>query len=175
LEDSGGAGAVKGATVNYAAYDSLWKELRAIMVAESLELVYEALPYNPFNLEEGEYRAADPLRIFISDLYARNDGSLPNNEPIVVAHELGHYFDWKLDQDLSVTTEGREKRANLSFAVLDQSSYFTRRAATSSGSVCGPYDSVCLKKGKTLILDHKNRVIGQIGTSSGRNCKAGHG
>lgn len=98
--------------MDYAAYDSLWKELRAIMVPESLELVYEPLPRTSLNLEEREYMASDPLKIFISDLYAGNDGNLPNNEPIVVAHELGHYFDWKHEHDPMVAIEEREKRAN---------------------------------------------------------------
>src|SRR5208283_2224660 len=98
--------------MNYQSYDSIWKELREILLRESLEIVYEDFEQYPGDLKEGEYRLSAPNKIYIDKMYEPKDSNTLNKEPLVIAHEVGHYFDLKNDSSLSVSITVREARAN---------------------------------------------------------------
>jgi hypothetical protein len=95
-----------------ASHDSLWLEVRRVLDVESITRAYKDFAIAPGQLQEGEHPTAEPKRIHVSNLYEGNDGHLINHEPIVVAHELGHYFDFARDPDPSISRVERERRAN---------------------------------------------------------------
>jgi len=98
--------------MDYASYDSIWIELRHILLDERIEIIYEDFRRLPGDLKEGEYRIATPNKIYIDEMYRQKDVNIINNEPLIIAHELGHYFDIMSDNDASVSQSVRESRAN---------------------------------------------------------------
>jgi hypothetical protein len=98
--------------VDYDSYDSIFKELTGIIDREQISIVYEDFADKPGELKEGEYRASTPKCIYIARFYEAKDSDTLNSEPLVIAHELGHYFDFKIDPDPKIAVRQREVRAN---------------------------------------------------------------
>jgi hypothetical protein len=98
--------------VDYDSYDSIWRELSEIIEKEQIHIVYEDFADRFGQLKEGEYRTATPKCIYVAKFYQAKGGDTLNNELLVIAHELGHYFDFGIDRDPSISVREREVRAN---------------------------------------------------------------
>ena len=91
--------------------DTLRLEVWAIMKAEGITLCYGTVVSKPGESAEGEYRPATKTVIVDQDLKGYPD-DYPD-EPLTIAHEIGHHFDYLQDSKPSIPVDERERRADL--------------------------------------------------------------
>jgi hypothetical protein len=87
--------------------DALREEVETIMRAEGITVRYDAVASMPGVLAEGEYKP--DTRTVIID---RNLSGYPD-EPLTLAHEIGHHFDILQNADPTTPMDERERRADL--------------------------------------------------------------
>jgi hypothetical protein len=98
--------------MDYDSYDSIWRELEEILEKEQISIHYENFADQLGQLKEGEYRVSTPKCIYVAKIYESKNKDTLNSEPLIIAHELGHYFDCMTDTDPKITVREREVRAN---------------------------------------------------------------
>jgi hypothetical protein len=86
--------------------DTLREDVMSILKEEGLRVCYAPVESKPGEVAEGEYRPATKTVTIDLDLLGYPD------EPLTLAHEIGHHFDLLKDGDLSIPTDERERRAD---------------------------------------------------------------
>ena len=86
--------------------ENLQAEVEAILKAEGITVLYEAVESRPGEWAEGEYRPGTKTVVIDQDLAGYPD------EPLTTAHEIGHHFDLLQDRNPSTPTDERERRAD---------------------------------------------------------------
>ena len=85
--------------------ETLRAEGAAIMKAEGIAFLFDAVESRPGDLAEGEYRPSTRTIVVDKELEGYPD------EPFTIVHEIGHHFDFQKDSNLSVPVDERERRA----------------------------------------------------------------
>jgi len=93
-------------------YHSLFAEIKNILHDERIDIVYCKMAMKLGENCEGYYQPDRPNKIFIGEHFKEKDSDTINDEPLVIAHELGHYFDFKANPSQSISEYDREISAN---------------------------------------------------------------
>lgn len=86
--------------------ETLRAEIEAILKAEGIAVLYDAVESKAGEFAEGEYRPGTKTVVIDQDLEGYPD------EPLTIAHEIGHHFDLLQDGNPSTPIDERERRAD---------------------------------------------------------------
>jgi hypothetical protein len=86
--------------------ETLRVEIDAILKAEGITVLYDAVESEPGEWAEGEYRPETKTVIIDQDLAGYPD------EPLTTAHEIGHHFDLLRNRSPSTPADERERQAD---------------------------------------------------------------
>ena len=81
-------------------------EIEAILKAEGITVLYDAVESKAGEFAEGEYLPGTKMVVIDRNLEGYPD------EPLTIAHEIGHYFDLLQDRNPSTSVDERERRAD---------------------------------------------------------------
>jgi hypothetical protein len=90
--------------------DTLRSEVDVIMKAEGITFCYGTVDSKPGQWAEAEYRPA--TKTIVIDEILKGYPDEYQDEPLTLAHELGHHFDSIRGVILSLSDDERERRAD---------------------------------------------------------------